>query len=177
MPTGPELYREAHDLLLSMPTDEELEADPELEERWTEHLCKWADASNDKVAAYRAVFRSAESRGAAFKAEAKRFSTAAKREERIQASMESLATLLLKGIEETTGEPVAPCADGSEVKLRRRKTPKIVSINMEELPPVYVITEKKPKKNAMLAVLRAGESIPGVEYDAERRTERVHWGP
>jgi hypothetical protein len=177
MATGPELYREAYDLLLGMPTIEEVEENPELEELWTEQLVAWADQAQDKIGAYRAVFRAAASRERAFKEEAARFTKAAKRETRVQKSLEGLATLLLTAAEETTGTAAIETADGSDVKLRSRKQPKIMAIDMDKLPAVYVRTKTEPDKNAITKVCRAGEVPPGVEWDAERRSIRVDWGP
>jgi hypothetical protein len=80
--------------------------------------------------------------------------------------------------EEATGRPSIDCGDGSAVELRRRKSPKIMSIDLEQLPEVYLLRiEKVPDKNKIGEVCKAGEKVPGVEYDAERRTQKVHWGP
>lgn len=177
MPTGPQLYQQAQDLLLNAPTPEEVKDDDSLEERWTDDLCRWADQTGDKMAAYRAVYRAAEAREKLYKEEAARFTAVAKREKRTQESLEQLATLVLMSAEEVTGEPVASCADGSEVKLRRRKQPKIISINLSELPEVYIRRKPEANKVALLQVLKAGEEVPGVEYDAENRSQWVHWGP
>jgi hypothetical protein len=177
MPTGPELYHQANDLLLSMPTDEELKDDPSLEEQWTEQLIAWADHTQDKVAAYRAVYRSAESRAQLFKDEAARFTAARKREERVQNSIAELAKLLLRATEEATGEAAVDCGDGSKIKLISRKSPKITAINVDELPDVYVIIERKPRKAMIKKVCADGEIPPGVEYDADNKAEWVDWGP
>lgn len=176
MSTGFELINGAYAIMASCPTDEELAADPEAEEAWTERMLAWCDASEQKAEAYRAVVTAATSREGTFKALAAAYAKQAKREARVVERVESLAVLLLRATELTTGAAEAECSDGTRIVLKVQKSKRVEVLDQDAVPDVYL---RRPPpavdKAAAAAVLRGGEGIPGLELK-EHSKDVVSWG-
>lgn len=175
--TGPELLEQAFAILREEPTAEELEADPSLEEAWTERLIAWADATGSKMGAYRAVWRAATAKQNALKAAVAEYATAAKRQAGVIERMDWLATGLLHAEEDLTGAAEAVLPDGSVIKLKRRKSSAVQVVDIDAVHRAYIVhSAPRVDKAAAARVLRAGHAIPGLELE-HRTSERVHWGP
>lgn len=171
--TGVELYHEAQRLILSMPAD----AEEDDEERWSDDLEAWADATGHKIEAYRAVHQAATDRASRFKSQAEAYTVAAGRELRTAAQMEVMATTVLRGAEDLSGAPEVLCEDGTKVKLRRRKSPKVEVVD-ESVVPIHLFvtnTATRVDKREALKALKAGDDIPGLEL-THSISEKVAWG-
>lgn len=173
--SGFDLINEAAALMAACPTDAQLEADPGAEDHWTEALCAWADAADDKVERYRAVYRQATSRTEQLKAQAAAYQRYAKREERVAARMVELATSLLGAVEASTGAPSAACSDGTSVRLLRRRQVRVRVLDESAVPRKWMRVTESVDKRAAGDALKAGEEIPGLDLD-RYRSERVDWG-
>jgi len=173
--SGFDLYNEAAEIMSACPSDAELEADPEAEEAWTERLIAWCDASDQKAEAYRAVHRAAVARADDFAKMADDFKRYSKREAKIAARVESIAILLLKGAEDMKGAPELDCADGTKVKLRRRKSKSVAVVDEASIPDDYWRTKRTVDKSGAARDLKAGKEIAGMEL-VEKTSEWVAWG-
>jgi hypothetical protein len=173
--TGIELYNDAQALMADCPTDAEAEDNPNAEEEWTERLLAWADASEQKAGAYRAVRAAAMARAADFTAMSKAFATYAKRESRVVDRIESVATLLLKAAEEATGAAELACGDGTKIRLARRRSKRVDVIDEAAVPDVWIRVKRSVDKAGAAKALKAGDEIPGLGL-LESVSERVAWG-
>jgi hypothetical protein len=175
--TGLELYNEAQRIMAEAPSAVDLEDDPGAEEEWTERLLAWADASEAKAEAYRAVHAAAVARAKAFADMAKAYRLHAKREDRVAARVGSIAVLLLKAAEEATGAPELACGDGTTIKLARRRSKKVDVVDEAAVPDAWIRTKvsKSVDKSGASKALKAGEEIPGLAL-LETVSERVAWG-
>ncbi len=173
--TGFELYNEAQRLMADCPTRAEVADDPDAEEEWTERLLAWADASEQKAGAYRAVRNAATGRADAFDAMSKVFAAYAKRENRVAERVESIALLLLQAAEGATGAAELACGDGTKIQLRRRRSKKVDVIDEEAVPETWIKTKRTVDKAGAMKALKLGDEIPGLDL-LETVSERVAWG-
>lgn len=173
--TGPALVDEAWAIMSSCPTDEELAADPDAEERWSEQVFAWCDAADQKAERYRAVVLAAQGREASFKQMAAAYIKAAKREARTAEKVEQLALLLLRSARLTTGAAEARCSDGTTIAMKVRKSTRVEVLDEARLPEHLFRVKREPNIAEIRARLKGGEEIEGAELQQHKK-EVVSWG-
>ena len=134
-------------------------------------LTSYADATDDKLRALRAVAMTAASKADLWRSEASPLIHAARMHDRTAERVKERATALLLARREL-GLPttVEGCA---RLQAAGGAASVVVSVPTEDLPFEYQRVKLEPKRGELAEALTRGETIPGVKL--AERTESIRW--
>jgi len=146
---------------------------------WFDKMNKVLAQAGDKVLAYRNVLGLAKKRQAFFAEERDRYAKRFRAQGRILERVKELSYLLVERNYDMTGEKRLLLEDGTWASLATRKDWKFwdsetgeVTLNPALLPKRFV--KMDISKSSLKAAAKAGEEIPGVEYEQVEKTH-VRW--
>lgn len=138
---------------------------------WQDELSQALELAGDKWIGCRVVIAKAASDEAFYKAEAQRLLDHANRLAAVQERVKDLALHMLLA----TGQDKLETADGSWVKVARRKSKSVLVTDESWLPESCIRRTAAPDKTAIKKAIESGETIPGAEI-VENESTSIQWG-
>lgn len=151
----------------------DVEGDEAIDDWWA-RVDAWADASGEKLLAYRIVRERLLAEREYLDGQAAQVSAAAKRRGSQIDDIDERVKAFLIAHHELTGQPKVTLSDGGWARLQTHRTVAVEVDDVAELPAELTRVRVDPDKRAIKEELQAGREIPGARL-LERESLSVRW--